>query len=117
MTSPDKTPMTKVMLGEKYIKMPPVVMGMPLTPAEKSIIGTAVTTPVAGRSSHCQPLNVPAAPIPLTSLKIIKAKAMGTMEKDSMNTDTWLSRTTFFLIILYVAQVRQMIKDSQGTTP
>lgn len=54
MTSPDKTPMTKVMLGEKYIKMPPVVMGMPLTPAEKSIIGTAVTTPVAGRSSHCQ---------------------------------------------------------------
>lgn len=88
MTSPDKTPIIKVMLGEKYIKIPPVVMGIPLTPAEKSIIGTAVTTPVAGRSSHCQPLKVPAAPTPLTSLKIIKAKARGTMEKDSIKTDT-----------------------------
>ena len=55
MVSPLKRPITRVMLGERYMSIPPVVMGTPLTPAEKSIIGMAVTMPVAGRSSHCQP--------------------------------------------------------------
>lgn len=75
MVSPLKRPMTKVMLGERYMSIPPVVMGTPLTPAEKSIIGTAVTTPVAGRSSHCQPWKVPIAPRPCHSLKAMNSQA------------------------------------------
>ena len=39
------------------------------------------------------------------------------MEKDSMKTETWLSRQTFFFNMLYIAQLRQMKNDSQGTTP
>ncbi|SHK55904.1 hypothetical protein SAMN04488492_1186 [Megasphaera elsdenii] len=75
MVSPLKRPMTKVMLGERYMSIPPVVMGTPLTPAEKSIIGTAVTTPVAGRSSHCHPWKVPMAPRLCPSLKAMNSQA------------------------------------------
>ena len=47
----------------------------------------------------------------------MKSRDKGTMEKDSMKTETWLSKRTFFFNMLYVAQVRQMRNDNQGTTP
>ena len=55
MTSPLNRPITRVILGEQYMRIPETVIGTPLTPAVKSIIGMAVTIPVAGSRSHCRP--------------------------------------------------------------
>ena len=72
------------------MRIPATVIGVPLIPAVKKSIGTAVTMPVAGSSNYSSPWSTPYAPVPVYSLYPMKARDKGTIERDSINTDTWL---------------------------
>ena len=88
MDSPEQRPTKRVIDGDVYMSMPAIVMGTPFTPAENSIMGTAVTMPVRGNNNHCHPWRWPVAPMPFASLHKMKSNESGTIEKDSMNTET-----------------------------
>lgn len=61
--SPVSSPIIKDRVGETYKQIPETVMGAYLMPAVKKSMGIAVTGPVAGNKSHCQPVKTPYAPI------------------------------------------------------